>query len=46
MIHEIIVGWLERIVELAGGRNPRVEITARSWADDPHTAYRVSCTEG
>jgi len=41
-IYQIIYGWLERTVELAGARNPRVVFTSRSWAGDPHTVYRVS----
>lgn len=41
-IYEMINGWLERTVELAGGRNPRVTFGARSWAGDPSTLYRIS----
>ena len=45
-LYEMIQGWLERTVELAGGRNPRVEFGARSWAGDPSTVYRVSWQAG
>ena len=41
-IYEMIYGWLERTVELAGGKNPRIEFVARSWAGDPSTIYSVS----
>jgi hypothetical protein len=41
-IYEMISGWLERTVELAGGKNPRIDFKARSWAGDPTTIYRIS----
>jgi len=41
-LYQMIQGWLERTVELAGGRDPRVDFTARSWAGDPSTTYRVA----
>jgi uncharacterized protein (TIGR02265 family) len=41
-IYQMICGWLERTAELAGAREPRVVFTARSWAGDPHTAYKVT----
>lgn len=41
-IYEMISGWLERTVELAGARQPRVAITARSWTGAPATVYRIS----
>lgn len=41
-IYQLIYGWFERTVELAGGRRPRVEFTSRSWTGDPYTGYRVS----
>lgn len=41
-IYTMIDGWLERTVELAGGKSPRVGFKARSWAGDPATVYRIS----
>jgi uncharacterized protein (TIGR02265 family) len=41
-IYEMISGWLERTIELAGGKDPRIEFLARSWAGDPSTIYSVS----
>ena len=41
-IHQMILGWLEQTVKLAGADDARVELTARSWAGDAHTAYRVT----
>jgi uncharacterized protein (TIGR02265 family) len=41
-IYHLIDGWLERTVELAGGKSPRVGFKARSWAGDPTTVYRIS----
>jgi uncharacterized protein (TIGR02265 family) len=43
-IYHMIAGWLERTVELAGGRNPKVDLTARSWDGAPATVYKVSWT--
>ena len=45
-IYQMIHGWLERTVELAGGRNPRVAFKARSWTGDPSTVYRISWDAG
>lgn len=41
-IYQLISGWFERTVELAGARNPRVVFTSRSWTGDPYTGYGVS----
>ncbi len=41
-IYEMIYGWLERTVELAGGHNPRIQFKARSWAGDPSTVYSIA----
>jgi uncharacterized protein (TIGR02265 family) len=41
-IYHLIAGWLERTVELAGGRDPKVEVIARSWKGDSGTVYRVA----
>jgi uncharacterized protein (TIGR02265 family) len=40
-VYQMIAGWIERTVELAGGRNPSVEIISRSWTGDEATVYRV-----
>jgi len=42
----MIDGWLERTVELAGGKNPRVVFKARSWAADPSTIYQITWSQG
>lgn len=35
-------GMFERLIELAGGKAPRVEIVQKSWSGDPGTAYELS----
>lgn len=45
-IYQMIDGWLEQTVELAGGKNPRVGFKARSWVGDPSTIYRISWSPG
>lgn len=41
-IYEMICGWLERTVELAGGESPRIDFKARSWVGDPSTIYHIT----
>jgi uncharacterized protein (TIGR02265 family) len=41
-LYQMISGWLERSVELAGGRGPKVDFAERSWIGDAATVYRIS----
>lgn len=36
-----LVGTLERVVELSGGKNPKIKITAKLWEGSPYTEYDV-----
>ncbi len=41
-IYEMIFGWLERTVELAGGHDPRISFISRSWTGDSSTVYSIA----
>lgn len=41
-LYYMIRGWIERSVELAGGKNVEIVLLSRSWEGDPETSIRIS----
>ncbi len=37
-----LMGYLDQLVEMAGGKNARIELTAKQWEGDPATIFDIT----